>query len=235
MKKCQICQSGKIRILHDTLYCANCEIYFSLDDGKQRVKSLPIVETKQRAMKLCLNCNKKYAKNNSIKCKVFLEYFKKLPFCKQCKALNSLFLKNLFFKNFLLYKKTQKTYGIFTLFFFIALAFFSSKKLIFYYVYLALSSGDLGLLKAISLGFTWYHINRYSFSYPIVFTMCFRKILFVKEVYFDVPINLMSVEQIQDHLDRLKIGTSTEKESYKLGGIKRKYPSCLDLGNNKMI
>lgn len=234
MAKCQICQSGKIRTLNDTIFCENCEIYFSVIDGKQRIKALPIVETKQRSMNLCSACSKKASKDTYIQCRIFKEYLKKLPFCKACKSLNSLFLKNLYFKNFLLHKKSRKTFGIFTLLALLTLFLVSEDKLIYFYLYLALLSENVTGIGVLSYIFVWYHLNRYSFVHAIIFILCLKKVFTTKDIYFDLPVNLLSLNQIENHLDRLKINTSTEKESSKpLISQKRRLSSCLDLRYNK--
>lgn len=234
MAKCQICQSGKIRILSDTIFCENCEIYYSMNDGKQRIKALPIVETKQRTLNLCANCTKKASKNNNIQCRVFKEYLKKLPFCSPCKSLNSLFLKNLFFKNFLLHKKSKKTFGIFTFLALLAISWFSAEKVFYFYLYLVLVTENITGVGVIYFLFLWYHFNRYSFFHPILFILGLKKIFDSREIYFNMPVNLLSSNQIENHLDRLKINTSTEKEPQKsIISQKKRLSSCLDLRHHK--
>jgi hypothetical protein len=212
-----------------------------------------MAETRQRNLNLCSHCFKKASKNCSIKCRCFGNYFKKLPFCSKCKASNRLFLKNLFFKNFLLYKRNGNIFGMtsFLISFLICnLSLFDTSKLaglfsnlnmpfklpidslpkynlpistlpsgclpLLFYFYLVFYSEYLTFFKISKYSFLtiiWHvFLRNYSFSYPILFLLCLKKIIFSSQIYFDVPINLLSADHIESQLDRLKIKTSSEVE-----------------------
>jgi hypothetical protein len=214
MAQCQFCSSFKTKVLNDILYCENCEIYFVLKSGSQLIKSLPVSETRQRNLNLCSSCAKKAIKNSSIRCRTFREYLKKLPYCKNCKCLNFIFLKNLFFKNFLLYKKIRNQFKLSTLFTLLAIWSYFEKYLILIYYYISIST-DMTLLSFICTSFVMYHLNQYSFVRFILLIMCIYKILYKKSIYFEVPINLLSTYELDSFIDRLNINSSVDSNVYR--------------------
>lgn len=215
MPQCQFCKSHKTKLLIDTLYCENCEIYFTLKNGIQLIKTLPLAETKQRSLNFCADCTKTALKNNTVKCKTFREYIKKLPYCKSCKALNLIFLKNLFFKNFLLYKKIENQFGISLLLSIIFTWSYFENYLALFYYYIEILSGNLSTSSFILISFLFYHLNRYSVFRFILFIICIFKVLFTKTIYFDVPINLLSTKELDNFLNRLNINSSFDNGVYK--------------------
>lgn len=215
MKQCQFCNSHKTKALSDTLFCENCEIYFTLKNGIQLIKSLPIAETRQRSLNLCVSCSRRAMKNNSVRCRTFREYLKKLPYCSNCKSLNFVFLKNLFFKNFLLYKKIKNVFGLSTFFTLIMLWNCFEKYVAVVYYYIAISANDMSPLSFISTSFLLYHLNRYSFIRFSLFLICLYKIISKKAIHFEVPINLLSAHELDNFIDRLNINDSFESGVYR--------------------
>lgn len=205
MKQCEFCGSRKTKRLNETLFCENCEIYFALKNGTQLIKSLPITETSSRSLKLCPSCTKLASKDTLIVCKTFREYLKKLPYCKTCKSLNLIFLKNLFFKNFLLYKKIRKIFGITTLFTLILTWIFLEDWIVLFYYYITMQSTGLPFSKLIVTAVIFYNLNRYAFIRFWIFLLCLYRVLTRKTIYFDVPINLLNVYELDNFIDRLSL------------------------------
>ncbi|ELA42649.1 uncharacterized protein VICG_00401 [Vittaforma corneae ATCC 50505] len=215
MKQCQFCNSHKTKVLNDTLFCENCEIYFTLKNGIQLIKSLPIAETKQRTLNLCVSCSRRAMKNSSIKCRTFREYLKRLPYCSSCKSLNVVFLKNLFFKNFLLYKKIKSVFGLSTLFTLIMTWCCFEKYVSALYYYIAITADGMSSFSFIFTSFLLYHLNQYSFIRLMLFLICLYKIISKKSIYFEIPINLLSAHELDNFIDRLNINSSLESDVYR--------------------
>lgn len=205
MKHCQLCGSGRIKLSNDIMFCENCEIYFAIKNTTQLIKSLPITETKQRSLCLCPTCTKRAMKPTITKCRFFKEYLRKLPFCRSCKSINRDFLKNLFFKNFLLYKKTRKVFG-FTTLLVLLISWLISKPLLFpMYYYIEFSLDNLSLKKLVLTSLIFYNIIPYSFARDILFLICLYKIVFSRRTLFEIPINLLDPRELDSFINRLSI------------------------------
>lgn len=205
MKHCQLCGSGKIKISNDVLFCENCEIYFAIKNGNQLIKALPITETKQRSLCLCPVCTRIAMKPAITKCRCFKEYLRKLPFCRSCKSINRDFLKNLFFKNFLLYKKTRRVFGLTTLLILIATWLILDPLLVLIYYYIEYCLDDLSFRRFLFTSIVFYNINSYSFIRDILFVVCLYKIVFSKCTIFEIPINLLDPHELDSFINRLSI------------------------------
>lgn len=224
MKRCEFCGTRKTVLLNDTLYCESCEIYFTLKNGSQLIKSLPVSETKQRFLNLCASCSKTAQKFSVIRCRTFRGYFRKLPYCKGCKSLNLIFLKNLFFKNFLLYKKINRVFGLPSLIALILAFIFSPKYIILIYYYITIKAGNMSGREFFTTTFLLYHTCKYEFVKFILFVICLYKILTKWMMYFEVPINLSSSRELANFVDKLNINTSLDRKRlngtrYSLGDI----------------
>ncbi|ORD97729.1 hypothetical protein A0H76_1167 [Hepatospora eriocheir] len=119
-KICQICYSPDIILLDDYLYCEKCEIYYKMDNNKQKVSCLPINQSKQIDFILCAKCNHniKNDTENVIICRTFRDFYQSFPICSLCKEKNSDFISRLFHNNFLNYKKEGQVFRIVTKFLF---------------------------------------------------------------------------------------------------------------------
>lgn len=215
MTKCQFCNSCKTKKLNDAFFCEKCEIYFYIKNGSQLIKSLPIAEIQQRSLNLCTRCNENSRKNKLIKCQVFNEYIRKLPYCKKCKKENYLFLKNLFFKNFLLYKKIGRVFGLSELIVLVVCWFQYSQAIPVLYLYISMLACDPGFFWFIFRIFLLYHLKSYSFAILGMFLVCLYRILKEKTIYFEMPINLYNPEELDAFIDKLNINTSFDRNAHK--------------------
>lgn len=215
MVKCQFCNSQKTKLLNEVLFCESCEIYFSLKNGNQLIKSLPIVETDQRMLSFCPPCSRKFEQEIFIKCKRFQEYFKQLPYCANCKSSNAVFLKNLFFKNFLLYKKIDRVFGFRTLLLLLFVWVYIEECIPLMHLYISMTLGEIQFLRLLVQAFIFYQTSQYSFVNAMLFLMCLYKIITKKSMYFKVPTNLLSAHELDTFIDRLNINTSFDRDIYK--------------------
>jgi hypothetical protein len=222
---CQFCCSYRATTLEDALYCERCEVYYTVINGKQRIKTLPLVETKQRSLSLCPRCTSRTKNNRKLLVKTFSEYFRGLPYCKSCKLLNKVFLKNLFFKSFLLYKKSRPVFGWGDLLILLALPGYISiqgnasvclnRTLSLICLYVEYKRYSLTVLKSIVLMALFCQACEYEFMNFLYFTYCLCRIAFSSSIYFEVPINPYNIEELDNFIDKLSINTSFENDVYK--------------------
>lgn len=222
---CQLCCSYRARALGNTLYCEKCEVYYTVRNGKQLIKTLPLVETRQRSLNLCPRCVNKTKNSKKLLVKTFGEYFKSLPYCKSCKFLNKIFLKNLFFKSFLLYKKSRPIFGWVDLLVLLALPGYVScqnytsvclnRALGFICLYVEYKRYSLTFLKSIVLLVLLHQSCGYEFANFLCFVYCLCRISFSRSIYFEVPINPYNIEELDAFIDKLSINTSFENDVYR--------------------
>lgn len=222
---CQFCCSYKAKALGDALYCEKCEVYYMIKGGKQRIKTLPLVETKQRSLSLCPRCTNKTKNNRKLLVKTFNEYFKSLPYCKSCKLLNKVFLKNLFFKSFLLYKKSRAIFGWGDLLALLVLPGYISfqncaniylnRVLGLICLYVEYKRYSLTFLKLAVLLILFFQACEYEFMNLLYFAYCLYRISFSRSIYFEVPINPYNIEELDNFIDKLNINTSFEDDVYR--------------------
>lgn len=110
-KCCQVCMSSKIIVLNNSVYCEKCAVYYQIENDSQFISAIPVSEIDYAAPELCTKCEKLRESNRKIKCTSFNDFYKKIRLCKECKKNNHAFLKNLYFRNFILCKKTKYVYG----------------------------------------------------------------------------------------------------------------------------
>lgn len=213
---CQYCLSSSVVRLKGCLYCKDCEIYYKQENKEQIVSSIPLEETNQTFLKLCKKYNICCGRNDRfLYVKTVNEYYRKLPFCKPCKQRNRSFIRNFYFKNFLLNK--EKLYD------------FSKKDvllLILYLIsYLALDihSSIRGVVSIALYIYVQYKRCFFSYFYDsficlilfflryfeivsfITFLFCFYRVFTSKSYYFKININPANTLNINDLLNKLKI------------------------------
>lgn len=224
-KYCQFCCSYKAKPLGDVLYCEKCEVYYTVKNGVQLIKTLPLVETRQRSLNLCSRCASKAKNKKRFLVKTFTEYFKNLPYCKSCKLLNKIFLKNLFFKNFLLYKKSRPIFSWRDLLTFLTLlgyigikdhaGVYLNRALILACMYVEYKRYSLTFLRVVFLTVLFYQNCEYEFISLLYFAYCFYHMSFSKSIYFEVPVNPYNIEELDSFIDKLTINTYLENEVYR--------------------
>lgn len=231
VKYCQYCLSYKINRLKECIYCTNCEIYYRIENNNQAIKSIPLEEINQINLKLCKNCNKKARGNLLVK--TVKEYYKKLPFCKNCKLKNKIFIRNYYFKNFLLNKEFLRDFTTFDLFLIIFSFFILNYELIFYnnnlqilekYSFLNFFEKNNFINLFINILYLYVEYKRYAFSYFTIFIFiilyylkryeiiswivlfyCFIRIITSKSYYFKININSNNEHNLNNLIDKLKI------------------------------
>ncbi|OQS53992.1 hypothetical protein EHP00_526 [Ecytonucleospora hepatopenaei] len=124
-KFCQVCLSQQIILLSGSVYCEKCEVYYQLENGNQFVAAIPVSEIDQMGPDLCKKCEGIKKSNRKIECTSFNDFTKKIKLCGKCKSINHSFLKNLYFRNFVLCRKTKAIYGKAYKFMFFTFALFA--------------------------------------------------------------------------------------------------------------
>jgi len=203
--------------MNDTLYCENCEIYFTVKGRSQLIKSLPVTETKQRFLNLCSSCTKAATKSHLIKCRSFREYYKRLPYCSSCRALNLVFLKNQFFKNFLLYKKVKRVFGAPSVIALLLVWNFFERYIGVLYYYISIKAGHMSVVEFIFTTVMLYHMNQYAFVRFALLLVCLYRLVTRRVTYFEMPLNPLSSQGLNDFIDRLSINGSFDSDFDRYG------------------
>ena len=110
-KYCQVCLSNRIVILNSSVYCEKCDVYYQIENNNQFVSAIPVSEMDTFGPELCSKCSARKMNDKKIKCTGFNDYYNKIRLCKLCKVTNKEYLKNLYYRNFILCKKIKNTYG----------------------------------------------------------------------------------------------------------------------------
>ena len=216
--KCQICLSNKLIMLKDTIYCENCNIYYSIHENNQLIKSLPIKIVSQVSLELCNKC-KNIERKGFIRCKTFQQYLNKLSLCRKCKNNNRDFLGNIFYKNFLLHKKNIRIFGWKFLLFFIIYYYFSSNYFssFFYQIFLSFVidyfAYKFTFSRFLFFSLLFYTTKDLEFVRIIFFFYFLYHILFTKTIVFDVPLDSSSEDGLNSFINRLSISDDVEVSS----------------------
>lgn len=207
-KQCPMCYSQRVLPIKDSVYCEECCVYYTVDNGRPYPSALPIKETSQMALELCGRC-RHGRKRHRIRCKTFQDYFAQLPHCKKCKIINKDFIKNQYYKNFVRYRLRSAVFGwLYLLALFAAFYLWSDSAeacilALFVIEYkrsrLSCRKVALLLLAAVQLG----HL---AFVRDVSGLYCVYRILFSRTVVFDMPGDLTSHDDLHSLLGRLNIG-----------------------------
>ncbi|EDQ31224.1 ribosomal protein L12E-L44-L45-RPP1-RPP2 [Enterocytozoon bieneusi H348] len=112
LKICRTCLSNEIVILSHSIYCKVCNVYYHVESENQYVSSIPVKEFNCLSITLCIQCKSSINENRIISCVNYIDFLHKLHLCSNCKKTNENFLLNLYYRNFITYKKIKKTYNI---------------------------------------------------------------------------------------------------------------------------
>lgn len=200
--KCKFC-SSKI----DNNYCKTCRAHFKFKNNTQIYTSVEIDKLNYSSIqdRLCIKCTKYYATNCVIYAYSFIDYIKKLKFCRSCKKENEKFIRNMFYNNFIMYRFKKRIYNNFYLFFTILIFLLFKSNFLFYSItYLILYSWNFKDLIFFILG--WYGNN--NFAINIIFILYnIYIILFRKRDCFKMPNNLETVKdmKIEEHIRDLHL------------------------------
>lgn len=208
-RRCQICSSSRTVQLKETIYCEACDVYYSMCDGVQYVSTLPMKPSTQISPELCQRCQAKAnAKKYKIRCETFQDYFSRLRYCKSCKLRNKDFLKNHYYKNFLLHRTKRTVFSKLMLGLFLASCYFIPNTKYRSLLFLGLvilrqygfSYSRLLLAAAITLQLGHLWIVR-----DACILFCLLKILFAHATVFDIPSNFNSYEELHCFFKKLNI------------------------------
>lgn len=215
---CQFCHSGSIKRLKDgILYCPNCEIYYVVRNGKQYIKSLPLVEIEQRSLNLCSKCMKSTKNSRRVCVKTFSEYYKNLPFCKKCRIINKVFIKNFYCKSFILYKKMKRIFGLKDMLCLLILSCILIRYLSVFpllpalVLYIDYRRYSLSFIRCILLILFFYQFSHYEFVKLFLIIYCLYNLAFAKSIFFEVPVDTCNAEELDGFINKLSINTSFEK------------------------
>ena len=225
-KRCQVCFSSRTVPLKDTVYCELCDIYYTMKGGRQHISTLPIKELEQASLDLCTRCRKKSGKGHIIVCRSFGDYFSKLGFCRGCKSSNRDFLKNLYYKNFLLYRTKVPLFGwrsILLLLFCLILYNVAAHScgITLYDLVAPPSQGSIGtwmllilvqyarhgmaLRRLVFVSFLFYYLGHVSLVNDALLLYIAVGILFYRTVVFSIPSNLHCHDDLHSFIEKLSI------------------------------
>lgn len=112
LKICRTCLSNEIIVLSHSIYCKVCNVYYHIESENQYVSSIPVKEFDSLSVTLCIRCKSNINENRIISCINYIDFLYKLQLCSNCKKINENFLLNLYYRNFINYKKIKKAYSI---------------------------------------------------------------------------------------------------------------------------
>ncbi|KAK6089969.1 hypothetical protein P3W45_001015 [Vairimorpha bombi] len=200
--KCEYCKSR----VHDN-YCSTCRSHFILTDNEQKYVSVEMDELDHLTIsdKLCYDCTIYYNTSDKIiKASCFTDYLYKLKLCKKCKEDNQKFIRNMFYKNFILYRCRESVYTHGFIMLFVIFFFIFNRSDYFYHIYFLLNFTNysyLDLLVCLGLFYTRkYCIFRYTYLGFNCFSMSCKN-----KFYFYMPVNLEKTGNIDKHIEELKI------------------------------
>lgn len=205
---CQTCLSKKTIKTGNMLFCESCRIYYIIQNNLQRPKILPLKDVNQISFEFCTKCEKNFDQIDcEIRCRNFNEYLSKFMICKKCRIDNRDFISNLYYKNFVFYKKEVVFFGFFLKILFFVLFLFCPVFYVAIFVEYAL--GELTFSKSI----LYFLANYFFSSFEVIndlffFYFFFVKIIMAKKVVFDVPSNLQRYNNLHHFIKRLKISDS---------------------------
>jgi Putative ribonucleoprotein zinc-finger pf C4 type len=214
--KCKICLSSQIIDFKDTIFCENCDIYYSVINGTQHVKTLPIKNISQHSLNLCKTCEANILTHKKISCKTFLQYFHKLRLCKPCKALNKDYISNLFYKNFLLHKNTIRLFSDWEIPALCIAYYFMGDSILFNWfivIFNKYRSYRYSFRKLILITILIYKLQNYEFPKLICFIYSILVTLLSKTVIYNVPTNFSSDEELDSFIKDLSIRGSVVEDS----------------------
>jgi hypothetical protein len=210
-KRCQYCLQQSLIELNGKCFCEECEMYYTLSNGRQEYSNLPIEEIEQMTVMehLCRRCRQKYAGGGVIRCRTFREYFKKLSLCKKCKKSNERCIKNAFFKNFILYRTHGRIFGVqhvffITLWFYLfrsSLAFkLLSVTIIDYQSKASSVLWTIGRLLFVCL------LGQHSLGWIPVYAYCLFRLVLSRGWFYEVPVDLDRSPNLLLYIEQLKLG-----------------------------
>ncbi|KAI5173843.1 hypothetical protein PAEPH01_2067 [Pancytospora epiphaga] len=216
-QRCQICHASEMLEIKDSLYCEACCVYYAMSNGVQRPISLPLKETPQIALELCNKCvGKHLGKQHKILCRSFSEYISSLSYCKKCTVVNSDFIKNQYYKNFIQYRGEHRLFGLllsFILFIVVMFTYNSNFILPLLMFYVNYHTCSLSIVKGMLIVFLTCNFYDYQIYKDLSLLYCFYRILFTKAVYFNMPADLTSHLDLHSLLCRLNINNSGNRLS----------------------
>ncbi|KAM0671472.1 hypothetical protein CWI42_080060 [Ordospora colligata] len=215
MKQCSYCGFRRIVALNSKYYCEECEVYYTYRNNKQEYSNFPMEETDQIAVKsgLCKKCEPRHESGRCVCCRTFREYFKKLPFCKKCKEKNERCIKNVFFRNFILYKTHDRVFPVLHIIICVFLLYFVRNSIVysipvlFLIEYRIKRSLGISMIAKLVLVAGVLHL---SYGKLVCYLYYIYLMISSKKWQYNVPINLdKPPNDLLKHIQHLCIGKSS--------------------------
>lgn len=180
---------------------------------KNQVSSLPLRPISQCTLDLCTNCSRTTAlrranyKKVIARCRTVNDYIVALKFCKKCRTLNEDFLKNQYYKNFLLFRKEISVFSWITMLLYIVTSVHINSSIvdILWFGHIWVWKGAPRYLFFIALSSATVKFRHFLSVRIVCMALSLFRMFKSKTVVFDIPIDPYLFDGLKDLVKRLAL------------------------------